>query len=613
MPCGAQRGRARRQGSGMIPSDSEPAQGASAAPRRRGRIVVSLLATLVVVGLAPLSSVAWKLIDINREALKTAQQEYQLLLASSIGQRVDVHVDGLRSELLRLAKALGPAAGRARSEDEIRRALAQVADDRMLYLRYVDLRNRRVDSGTTATLPADLEPLFVSAFRRTAESLAERGEDHPVSAVASDPILLAGQPPRPALVLSAPVLSGGTFRGVLSALVDLQPVRDAVAAGRRTGHTVFAADASGSVFATSDPGQVPLGRPARPTALVERFLGSKARASETVPFQVVEGGTRTAYLGSYEATREGWGIFVQARQREVYLAVREMVRSTLTWALAALALAAIAAVVVAERLSTPIQRLAAASRAFASGDLSQRVVVRSRNEIGELADTFNRMAAALEDHIRRLRQAAEENNELFLGTIRALAQAIDAKDPYTRGHSVRVNRYSVIVARQLGLSSEEIRDIHVASLLHDVGKIGIDDSILKKPAPLTGEEFAVMKQHPVLGASIMAPIRQMKRILPGLRNHHERWRGGGYPDGLAGEGIPLMARIIAVADTFDAMTTDRPYQRGVSFEDALERLNELKGVVLDPKIVDAFNRAFQAGEIRPQDRTETSAAPVPAA
>lgn len=607
--CGAGRGR----GSGMIPSDSEPAQGGSV-PRRRGRIVVSLLATLVAVGLAPLCSVAWKLIDINREALKTAQQEYQLLLASSIGQRVDVHVEGMRSELLRLAKALGPVAGRTRPDREIRRALAQAADDRMLYLRYADLRGRNVDSGSTATLPADLEPLFVTAFRRTAESLAGRGEDRPVSpVVVSEPILLAGQPPRPALLLSAPVFSGGSFRGVLSSLVDLEPVRDAVAAGRRTGHTVFAADASGRVFATSDPVQVSLGKPASPTTLVERFLRSQARASETVPFQVVEGGTRTAYLGSYEATGEGWGIFVQARQRDVYLAVREMVRSTLTWALAAVALAAVAALVFAERLSTPIHKLAAASRAFASGDLSQRVMVRSRNEIGELADTFNRMAAALEDHIRRLRQAAEENNELFLGTIRALAQAIDAKDPYTRGHSVRVNRYSVIVARHLGLSGEEIRDIHVASLLHDVGKIGIDDSILKKPAPLTGEEFAVMKQHPVLGANIMAPIRQMKRILPGLRNHHERWRGGGYPDGLAGDGIPLMARIIAVADTFDAMTTDRPYQRGVSFEDALERLNELKGVVLDPEVVDAFNRAFQAGEIRPQDRSEPSAAPVPAA
>jgi HD-GYP domain-containing protein (c-di-GMP phosphodiesterase class II) len=595
-------------------TSAEPAVAPTGHPprRRRGRILVSLLATLVLVGLAPLGSVAWKLIDINREALKTAQQEYQLLLASSIGQRLDAHVDGLRSELVRVAKALGPAAGHRDSAGEIRRALAGVADDRMLYLRYMDLRNRSLDSGSSATLPADLEPLFVTAFRRTAESLADRGGRQEPSAIASDPILLGGNPPRPALVLSAPVFSGGTFRGVLAALVDLEPVWDALAAGRRTGHTVFAVDSSGNVFATSDPVGVPLGKSSKLLPLVERFLGSRSRASETLPFELLEAGTRTAYLGSYEATREGWGIFVQARQRDVYVAVREMVASSLTWALAAVVLAALAAVVFAGRLSTPIQTLAAASRAFAAGDFSRRVVVRSRNEIGELAETFNRMAEALEDHIRRLKRAAEENNELFLGTIRALAQAIDAKDPYTRGHSVRVNRYSVLVGRYLGLSEEEIRDIHVASLLHDVGKIGIDDAILKKPAPLTNEEFAIMKQHPVLGANIMAPIRQMKRILPGLRNHHERWRGGGYPDGLSGQNIPLMARIIAVADTFDALTTDRPYQRGVSFEAAVERLNELKGVVLDPQVVDAFNRAFQAGEIRSQEGAERQAEPAAA-
>ncbi len=591
----------------MTPLESGPTSEATAPFRRRGRIVVSLLAMLVVVGLAPLSTVAWKLIDINREALKTAQQEYQLLLASSIGQKVDVHVQGLQSELLRVARALGPGAGGPLHEREIRRALAGVADDRMLYLRYVDLRGKKVDSGSTATLPRDLEPLFVSGFRRMAESLAETGQERPTGVVLSEPILLAGHPPRSALLLSSPVFSGGALRGVLSALVDLQPVWDAIAADNRTGHTIFLLDPGGNVFASSNPGQVPLGRMASPTALVERFLGSKARASETMSFQVVEGGTRVAYLGSYGATREGWGIFVQARQRDVYLAVRDMMTSTLTWALAALALAALAAVIFAERLSTPIQRLAEASRAFAAGDFSRRVEVRSQNEVGQLADTFNRMASALEDHIRRLKQAAEENNELFLGTIRALAQAIDAKDPYTRGHSVRVNRYSVIVARHLGLSNEQIRDIHVASLLHDVGKIGIDDSILKKQGPLTGDEFTIMKTHPVLGANIMAPIGQMKRVLPGLRNHHERWRGGGYPDGLTGEGIPLMARIIAVADTFDAMTTDRPYQRGVTFREALERLNELKGVVLDPGVVDAFNRAFQAGEVREEERAEAVA------
>jgi HD-GYP domain-containing protein (c-di-GMP phosphodiesterase class II) len=206
------------------------------------------------------------------------------------------------------------------------------------------------------------------------------------------------------------------------------------------------------------------------------------------------------------------------------------------------------------------------------------------------------MATDLEDYIRRLKEAARENNELFLGTARALASAIDAKDPYTRGHSVRVNRYAVILARYHGLSERDIADIHVASLLHDVGKIGVDDAILKKPGKLTPEEFEIMKQHTVIGASIMAPIRQMTRLLPGLRSHHERWAGAGYPDGLRGSDIPLMARIIAVADSFDAMTTDRPYQTAMSFDKAHARLNELKGSGFDEHIVEAFNRAYLAGE-----------------
>jgi HD-GYP domain-containing protein (c-di-GMP phosphodiesterase class II) len=284
-----------------------------------------------------------------------------------------------------------------------------------------------------------------------------------------------------------------------------------------------------------------------------------------------------------------------------------MLTSTMRWVLFALGLAGVTAVVFARTLSQPINRLAAVSRAFSSGDFSARAVVTQRNEIGELAFAFNRMAEDIEHYIRRLRQAAEDNRELFRGTIRALAQAIDAKDPYTRGHSVRVNRYSLILARELKLSPAEIEDIDVASLLHDVGKIGIDDSILKKPGSLTREEFDVMKTHTVLGASIMRPIRQMKNILPGLRYHHERMNGGGYPDGLPGPDIPLMARIIAVADTFDAITTVRPYQRPMTFDQALDRLNELKGQHLDERIVEAFNRAYRAGRIRPGVVDETAA------
>ena len=123
---------------------------------------------------------------------------------------------------------------------------------------------------------------------------------------------------------------------------------------------------------------------------------------------------------------------------------------------------------------------------------------------------------------------------------------------------------------------------------------------MKKPGKLTPQEFEVMKLHTVIGANIMAPIRQMKRLLPGLRSHHERWTGEGYPDRLKGEGIPLMARIIAVADSFDAMTTERPYQKAMSFEAALARLNELKGSGFDESIVESFNRAYRSGEFAPR-------------
>jgi HD-GYP domain-containing protein (c-di-GMP phosphodiesterase class II) len=367
-------------------------------------------------------------------------------------------------------------------------------------------------------------------------------------------------------------------------------------------------DSKGRVFASSARGGEVSARDLAQSEIVRSFLSDAGRALRTMRFTLQRDGKPEQYLGSYEITRERWGIFVQAKERQVYLLVMDMVKSTLRWALVALSLAIVAAVVFAGTLSRPINRLAAAARAFAAGSLTHRVETRSRHEIGELADAFNRMAEQIEDSIQRLKQAAEENNQLALGTIRALAKAIDAKDPYTKGHSERVNKYSVIIARHIGLSREEITNIHVASLLHDVGKIGIDDAILKKPAHLTAEEMAVMKTHAALGATIMSEIRQMEKMLPGLRSHHERWRGGGYPDGLEGDDIPLLARIIAVADTFDAITTNRPYQQAWTFEDAVRRLNEIKGTILDEKIVEAFNRAYQAGEFRPEERASQSVA-----
>jgi HD-GYP domain-containing protein (c-di-GMP phosphodiesterase class II) len=347
--------------------------------------------------------------------------------------------------------------------------------------------------------------------------------------------------------------------------------------------------------------------------IVRRFRDHTGNAAETMPFvwATSRAGTPESYMGSYEVSREGWGVFVQARESQVYGPVHVMIQSTLRWGLLALCSALIAAVVFARVLANPIKRLVEATHAYTRKDFSVRVNLRSIiSEVAELAERFNHMAGEVEDHIRRLRLAAKENEDLFIGTARALVSAIDAKDPYTQGHSKRVNRYAIEIARHHGLSKDEIRDIDVSSLLHDVGKIGVDDAILKKPGQLTPDEFEKMQRHTVIGAAIMAPIRQMQPLLPGLRSHHERWTGGGYPDKLAGVAIPLMARIIAVADSFDAMTTNRPYQKAMTFEQAHARLNELKGTAFDEQVVESFNRAYQAGKF-PEPPKPAVAQPTP--
>lgn len=185
----------------------------------------------------------------------------------------------------------------------------------------------------------------------------------------------------------------------------------------------------------------------------------------------------------------------------------------------------------------------------------------------------------------------------FLSTVQALAQAVDAKDSYTAGHSGRVTEYSVLIAIQLGLDPEIIRRVRLSGLLHDVGKIGIADSVLGKPGKLTDEEFTVMKSHPAVGGNILAPVAQLADVIPGVVSHHERFDGRGYPRGLKGEDIPLLGRIIGVADAFDAMTSHRVYRPRLSDETALNELNKNSGTQFDSRMVEAFLAVFSRGLI----------------
>lgn len=192
---------------------------------------------------------------------------------------------------------------------------------------------------------------------------------------------------------------------------------------------------------------------------------------------------------------------------------------------------------------------------------------------------------------------AKEVQKLFLSSIKALTAAIDAKDRYTRGHSERVGEFSREIAGSLGFKGTDVETVRLAGLLHDVGKIGIPERILKKPGKLTAEEFEIIKLHPVLSGEILGNIEGTREIVPGIRHHHERFDGKGYPEGLCGDRIPLLARLIFVADAFDAMTSRRAYRRNLSDEQAVEELQRCAGTQFDGEMVQAFVQAFQANHI----------------
>ncbi|HJY27182.1 MAG TPA: HD-GYP domain-containing protein, partial [Pyrinomonadaceae bacterium] len=279
--------------------------------------------------------------------------------------------------------------------------------------------------------------------------------------------------------------------------------------------------------------------------------------------------------------------------------VSDMRWQTLWISLIAALMTVLIGIFFASKLTHPVRDLAGGAHRIASGDFSKRIEVTSRTELGDLGNSFNIMTDQIERFIVDLQQSAQENRELFLGTVKGLAAAIDGKDPYTRGHSERVSRFSMAIAQRLGLSDEETEKIRISALLHDVGKIAIDDNILKKPAALTDEEYEIMKQHPQKGYKIMAQIPAMKEFLPGMYMHHEMVNGKGYPQGLKGDEIPLMGKIVAVADTFDAMTTDRPYQKAMKFEDALARIESFVGTRYDADVVGALSDACKEGQIKP--------------
>jgi putative nucleotidyltransferase with HDIG domain len=232
-------------------------------------------------------------------------------------------------------------------------------------------------------------------------------------------------------------------------------------------------------------------------------------------------------------------------------------------------------------ITRPVQRLVGAMSAVAGGDLAQRAPAGPSDEIGYLGQVFNLMTAGLQEKTQAL-------EDTYFAAIEALARAIDARDPYTYGHSARVAAFSLEIADELGYPEERREGLRRAALLHDIGKIGVEDHILRKAGALNYVEAKQMREHPVIGHQMLKDVPFLHASLTGIRHHHERWDGAGYPDTLKGETIPLQVRILSVADVFDALTSDRPYRDAMSIAEATEQITREAGRQFDPAVVTAF-------------------------
>jgi putative nucleotidyltransferase with HDIG domain len=256
--------------------------------------------------------------------------------------------------------------------------------------------------------------------------------------------------------------------------------------------------------------------------------------------------------------------------------------------LAALTLGALSSRSIVQPIAAVVARLRESERSGVIAEFGQNFA--PVQEIRELTQSFDRAAAGI-------RQGRENLQRAYVEFVASLASALDARDPYTAGHSCRVSELSGAVARAMDASTDEIEEIRIGALLHDLGKIGISDTILQKTGGLTSEEFSLIRQHPSIGRKILETVQAFHVYRPIVELHHENWDGSGYPWGMRGQAVPLGARIVHVADAYDAMTSDRPYRRGMSHEAAIQILEKHAGTQFDPAVVSVL-----AGIAAPAER-----------
>ena len=556
-----------------------------------------ILGVLLALSVVPIYFYSAQMEVKTRNSLKTNEMLLQNTVTRSLADDISQHQETLRLMLSNLASSIQVTTGndigsQNMASPELRALLENFvsSSNDIAYASVLNVDAKGIRAGRIepdAFLQRELERAYTAAHEKRGYS--------------GQPLVVgSGKSARTVLLVSTPILYGDRFLGMIGCVVDLQFLIRRLQEVNRAGLIPYVVDSQGRLVAAASA-EFATGQDMTSSDIVRSFVddGAKAQLAATREFAVRDGKNKTEMLGTYSPVSSlDWAVVVQKPRDEAYSSIYDVQRTGRLLALLLVFLSMGLSIFSARRITHPLQVLAESSRAIAKGDFTQRVHIKTRTEIGELASTFNTMSEELEQFVKDLKRAADENKALFMGSIQMLAGAVDEKDPYTRGHSDRVTKYSLMIAGEMGLDPGFLEILRISAQLHDVGKIGIEDRILKKPGALTPEEFEIMKTHTTKGANILRPVTQLREMLPGIELHHEALNGRGYPYGLKGDEIPLLPRVIAVADTFDALTTNRPYQQAHDPFEAVRIIENLSGNRLDPTAVTALLAVFLRGDIK---------------
>ena len=566
-------------------------------------LIYFVVATLMLVGLVPIVLTGWFLSDRSARELRTVENRYQTQLVQEKANQIEMFGQRYGDLVGSYAKAL------------------ELSND------FSVLSSPETEKKLSVTLKENpyLIALFIkptsgeslSVFRSEAVSRAEiESVTNDVLAKLDNKKAIIGKPQKvnssgeTILTFASPVIIGNEVSAAVVGVVSLREIAQIMGETKIIDEEKLWKDGLPIVFVVDDEGRA-VSYPDLSVAVNRTSLNNlkivqewqetnRQIKSALLPFSAEFKGKTHEMIGAYSTATLNdlnLGVITMQDENKALASVGEMRQQTWMISLAFALAALIIGFILSRYLTAPLLKLVSAAEKIASGDFSSRIESKNITEIGTLGETFNIMSEKVENQIIQLAKSAEDNRELFVGTVKALAAAIDGKDRYTRGHSERVCRVSVAIGKRLGMNAEDLETLRISALLHDVGKIAIDDSILKKPSALTDEEFTIMKTHPKAGYKIMSQIPAMKDFLPGMYMHHEMVNGQGYPQGLTDAEIPLQAKIVSVADTFDAMTIDRPYSKGMTLPDALERIRSFVGTRYDGKVVEALVEACNDGQV----------------